>query len=186
MEGVMVAENHRKSAIFIILTLLLVSTAYGQDTKNETSITTDTLEQHTFSEDSSQKESEDEPQISGGFFPIGQMHKVIREERTATLREIDKERKATLAYLTRERQAIVDALLGELERITDLMRSERRMTMVEMEAIGNRIAENAIFKSEKLIDHFFIRAFQFVLIFILFVGIMGFIIFRIAAKSKMI
>jgi len=184
MEGVMVSENHRISAIFLILMLLMVSTAYGQNTQSETSNTPDTLEQYTLSEDGSQKEPEGEPEISGGFFPIGQMHKVIREERAATLGEINKQRQATLAYLIKERQAVLDALLSELKRVTDLLQSERHLTMVEMEAIGNRIAENAILKSEKLIDHFFIRAFQFVLIIFLFVCIIGFIIFRIVAKSK--
>jgi len=42
---------------------------------------------------------------------------------------------------------LVDELEKELKRITDLLQSERHATMVEMEAIGNRIAENAILKS---------------------------------------
>ena len=180
----MVFENKRISAILIVLILLFVNAAFGQNTKSETPITKNPSEQHTLSEDNTQKESEGESEISGGLFPIGQMHKVIREERLATLREIDKEREATLAYLTKERQVITDALERELKRATDLLQSERRMTMAEMEAIGNRIAENAILKSKKLIDHFFIRAFQFVLIIILLVCIIGFIIFRIVVKSK--
>jgi len=78
----------------------------------------------------------------------------------------------------------MDELETELNRMTDLLQSERRATMVEMEAIGNRIVENAILKSERIIDHFFIRAFQLTLIIILTFSILGFIIFRIVAKSK--
>jgi hypothetical protein len=114
---------------------------------------------------------------------MGQIHRIVQEERIKTLKEIDKERKETLAYLTQERQAAVDQLEKELKRITDLLQSERRMTMVEMEAMGNRVAENAILKSEKLIDHFFIRAFQFVLICLFVCGLIGFIVFRTIAKK---
>ena len=179
----MIADNCRIGAMIIAVSLLLVSIAYGQNTKIETPTTTNPLKEQTISEDSSKKNSDGDPEESGGFFPIGKVHKIIREESAEALREIDIERKATLAYLTQERKAVMDELETELNRMTDLLQSERRAIMVEMEAIGNRITENAILKSEKLIDHFFIRAFQFALIIILSVSILGFIIFRIVAKS---
>jgi hypothetical protein len=119
----MVTENHRKSAILLMLTLLWVSSAYGHDTQIETPNTSNTLERQALSEDSSPKEPKSEPQISGGLFPMGQIHRIIREERIKTLKEIDKERKETLAYLTQERQAAVDELEKELKRITDLLQS---------------------------------------------------------------
>ena len=191
----MIADNCRISTMIVAIGILLVNIAYGQSTKIETSTATKSLNKHTISEDSSQKDSDGKPKESGGFFPIGKIHEVIREERVATLREIDterketlayltQERKVTLAYLTQERKAVVEELEKKINRIADLLQSERRATMVEMEAIGNRITENAILKSEKLIDHFFIRVFQFALILILFVSILGFIIFRIVAKSR--
>jgi len=179
----MIADNCRIGAMIIVVSLLLVSIAYGQNTKIESPTTTNSSKEHTISEDSSKKDSDGDPEESGGFFPIGKVHKIIREESAEALREIDVERKATLAYLTQERKAVMDELETELNRMTDLLQSERRAIMVEMEAIGNRITENAILKSEKLIDHFFIRAFQFALIMILSVSILGFIIFRIVAKS---
>ena len=58
------------------------------------------------------------------------------------------------------------------------------MTMAEIEAIGNKIAENAILRSERLIDHFFMRAFQFALIVMLLGGVVGLVIFRLRAKSR--
>jgi hypothetical protein len=175
--GIMLAKNRWIIALLIIISMLLVSIAYGQNTGNETPNTT-------ISENSPQEVSDEELVKSGGLFPIEDMHRVIREERLATFQEIDLERKATLEYLTNERKAVVDELKRELSRVTDLLQSERRLTVVEMEAISSRITENAVLKSEKLIDHFFIRAFQFALVIIFSVGITGFIIFRIIAKNN--
>ncbi len=115
---------------------------------------------------------------------MDKLHEIIREERIATLLEIDKERKATLEYLTRERRAVVEELKNEAHRITELIMSERRETMVDLDATGSRIVENTIFKSEQLIDHFFIRLLQFAMGIILAFSIIGFIIFRIMAKKK--
>lgn len=56
--------------------------------------------------------------------------------------------------------------------------------MVDLDATGGRIVENTIFKSEQLIDHFFIRLMQFAMIIILAFSILGYIIFRIMAKKK--
>lgn len=99
-----------------------------------------------------------EPEKSSGssmFFPIDKLHEVIREERIAALLEIDEQRKTTLVYLTQERIAVAEELKAELTRITDLLVAERRAVMLEMGATGNLIAENALLKSKRLIDHFF-------------------------------
>jgi hypothetical protein len=180
----MIADNRRVGSMIVVMSLLFVSIGYGKTTKIETTTTTSSLTEPTISEENSQKDSEGESEKSWGIFPVEKLHDVIREERTEVLLEINKERKAILVYLTQERRAVVDKLKTELNRFTDLLQSERRATMVEMEAIGNRIVENAILKSERLIDHFFIRAIQLALIIILAFSILGFIIFRIVAKRK--
>lgn len=182
----MVAYNHRASVMIVVISLLLASVCYGIDTKVEKTTTTSSSKTPTISEDSAKKDSSSEPEettTSSRFFPVEQLHEVIRKERVETLLEIDKERKATLIYLTLERRAVVEELKTELNRITELLKSERRATMVEMEATGNRIVENVILKSERLIDHFFVRVLQLAMIIMTFI-ILGFFIFRIIAKRK--
>ena len=151
------------------------------------------------------KPSEDE-KTAGGLFPIDAFHKVIRQEREATLLEIDKDleavfkhlseerlmillemenmRKATLDYLTGERKSAMEQLIAELSRITDLLVAERQTTMLELEVAGNRIVEGALQKSDRLIDHFFIRLSQLLLVVALGLGVISLVIFRVHSRRK--
>jgi 4-hydroxy-3-methylbut-2-enyl diphosphate reductase IspH len=109
---------------------------------------------------------------------------VIREERIESFLEINKQRKETLGYLTQERQAILNELKEEIKRITDLIESERSATLVELEKIGQLIADNTIMNSKQLIDHIFIRILQFVATMIISLIIFVFIIYGIVIKRK--
>lgn len=107
------------------------------------------------------------------------IHQAIREERVATLSEIDKERKATLVYLTHERLAVTEDLKTELNRLTEKLVSERKATLAEMEAISDRLFGRALVRSKSLIDHFFVRLLQL----IIFIGVAEIVIFFIFFKS---
>ena len=100
---------------------------------------------------------------SGLVEKIGkELHDIAEAERSAAFKEIDRERRATLDYLTRE----------------------RRETMMALEAIGNRVAENAILKSERLIDHFFVRILQLMVVTILAVCVIGLLFYRTILHRK--
>jgi len=118
------------------------------------------------------------------FFPMDKLHEVIREERIESFLEINKQRKETLGYLTQERQAILNELKVELKRITDLIEYERSTTLVELEEIGQSIADNTIMNSKQLIDHIFIRMLQFVAAMIISLLIFVLIIYGIVIKRK--
>lgn len=183
----MIAYIQRVGIMIVFISLLVASVCYGIDTKVETATKTSSSKTPTISKGSVKKDSSSKPEetsTSFGLFPVGQLHEVIRKERIEALSEIDKERKATLAYLTEERRAIMEELKTELNRITELLKSERRETMLEMEATGNRIVENGILKSERLIDHFFVRMIQLAMIIIVAFTILGFVIFRIVGKRR--
>ena len=174
----MILYTQRAGVMSILLILLLVSVCFAAELKVETS---------TLSENSDIEDSTVEQEKSSGsslFFPIDDIHGVIREERIAALLEIDEQRKTTLVYLTQERIAVVEELKAELKRITDLLVLERRAMIIEMEATGNLIAENALLRSETLIDHFFIRALQFVAVMAMALIFIGLIIFRIMDKRN--
>jgi hypothetical protein len=93
-------------------------------------------------------------------------------------------RKATLTYLTGERKEVMEILIAELSRITDLLVAERQATMLELEVAGNRIVEGALQRSERLIDHFFIRLSQLMLAVALGLGIIAWIILHVLARRK--
>ena len=141
----------------------------------------------TLFEESAISESSSEPEQashSSLFVSYDAIHDVIREERIASLLEIDKQRKETLVYLTKERQAVIDELRAELIRITELIMDERKTTMVELQEIGQLVAGNTILNSKQLIDHLFVRMLQFVAIMIVSLIIFILIIYGIIAKRK--
>lgn len=174
----MIFYAQRAVVMSILLILFFVSVCFAEELKVETS---------TLSENSAVEDPSIEPEKSSGssmFFPIDELHEVIRKERIAALLEIDEQRKTTLVYLTQERIAVVEELKAELERITDLLVAERRAMMLEMGATGNLIAENALLKSERLIDHFFVRMLQIMAVMSVAVILLGFFIFRMVDKRK--
>ena len=97
------------------------------------------------------------------------LQKAIREERIATLAELNKERRATLFYMTHERLAATEDLRSELNRLTETLLSERQAILAEMEAIGDRLVGQALNRSKSLIDHFFMRLLQL----LVFLGVAG-------------
>lgn len=172
----MVTYTQRAVVMIVVISFLLTSVCYGIDTKVEVTTKTSSSKTSTNSVNNVKKDSGSELEQTPppfGVIPVDQLHEAFRKERIETLLEIDKERKATLAYLTQERRAVVEALKTELNRIAELLKSERETTMVEMEETGNRI-----------IDHFFVRVLQLVMIIIIAFIILGFIIFRIIAKRE--
>jgi len=105
------------------------------------------------------------------------LQQAIREERIATLSELDKERRATLIYMTHERLAATEDLRSELNRLTETLVSERQATLVEIEAIGDRLINSALVRSKSLIDHFFVRLLQLI-IFIGVAVVLTFLLFK--------
>ena len=172
----MVTYTQRSGLMIVVISFLLASVCYGIDTKADATTKTSSSNTSTNSVNNVKKDSGSELEQTSppfGVIPVDQLHEAFRQERIETLSEIDKERKATLVYLTQERRAVVEALKTELNRIAELLKSERETTMVEMEETGNRI-----------IDHFFVRVLQLMMIIIIVFIILGFIIFRIIAKRE--
>jgi len=172
----MITYTQRVCVMIVVISFLLASVCYGIEPKVETTTKTSSSKKSTISVNNAKKDSGSEPEKTPppfGVIPVEELHEAFRKERIETLLEIDKERKATLVYLTQERRAVVEELKTELNRITELLKSERKATMVEMEETGNRI-----------IDHFFVRVLQLVMIIIIVFIILGFIIIRIIAKRE--
>lgn len=163
----MITFTHRAGVMVVGISLLLASVGHGSDKKTERADSKSPPATAIVSGDSAKKHPGDEPaeapESTGLVKEIGeQLHQAARKERIATLAGVDKQRLETLAYLT----------------------LERRMTMFALEAMGDRIVENAIRKSERLIDHFFIRTMQLAAVIILTVCILGFLFFRLLSQRQ--
>ena len=185
----MIANIQRAGVLFIIILLLSSVESYSKEESVEIDTNMVSGKTSTLAGDSAISDSSSEPEKGSGsslFFPIDELHEVIREERLHSLSEIDKQRKETLVYLTQERKAILDEMRSELKRITELFESERTATTAELQEIGNLVAENAILNSKQLIDHLFIRILQFVATMILSLVIFVLIIYGIMAKRKLL
>lgn len=173
--------------LLIILILLFAVEGYGKEANIDVDTNAVPENDSDLSVDDTVSVPSREPEKSSkssSFFPVDKLHEVIREERIETLLEIDKQRKETLVYLTEERQAILNELKAELKRITELIEYERSTTMVELQEIGQLIADNTIRNSNQLIDHLFIRMLQFVAIMIIALFIFVLIVYGIIAKRK--
>ena len=168
----MLSYIHKAGITAIIAVLLLTGTGYSAESK------TPDANQKKESSTAAGSEKKDENALQFGL--MDGMQKIVREERIQTLSEIDRERKATLAYLTEEREAVIE----ELRRTTDILLKERRVTMVEMEIMGNRIVENTMSQSKELIDHFFIRTLQLIGVMVVGFCFIGFVYYLIRYRRK--
>ena len=173
--------------LLIVLPLLIAIDGYAKEANVEidtNAIQVNDLDSSADSAISNPSSGSEKQTKSSLFFPIDELHEVIRKERIESFLEINKQRKETLGYLTQERQAILNELKVELKRITDLIESERSATLVELEEIGQLIAHNTIMNSKQLIDHIFIRMLQFVAAMIISLLISVLIIYGIMIKRK--
>lgn len=162
-----VAYTRRAGVMVVGICLLLAGFGHCPDANAEEAGSKKPAAAPTASGNNTEKtpegESTEDSDPSGFVEGIGeQLHQVARKERIATLAGVDKQRRETLVYLTRE----------------------RRMTMIALEAVGNRIAENTLRRSEQLIDHFFVRAMQLLVVIILAGFFHGLFFLRPLARGK--
>jgi hypothetical protein len=208
MGGMMIDGNQRVVKLTVVACILFYGFSYGtaivegaaaQQQSGET--------RKTSKENAAGKPAESaEGKSPSSLFPIEAFHEIIRQERIAVLKEIDRERKETLDYLTKERVAalleidnerkatldylsrergvVVEELRAELNRVIEVLLSERRATMLELEVVGNRLVEGALLDSERLVDHFFIRLLQLLVLIGLVLGVAAVIIYSIMRKHR--
>jgi len=97
--------------------------------------------------------------------------KALARDLDRALASLDGQRRATLEVLEKERRAVMDNVKTEraamsaditTERIAVLkeIEQQRQETLTKLEAIGERLLDDALEDSNAKIDHFFIRTFQ--------------------------
>jgi hypothetical protein len=102
----------------------------------------------------------------------------LQQERLEALAEVNEQRIATLAAMRSERLAATGDLRGERQIVLDAIRNDQR----EFTSNLNVVTENAIkdidARGRSLIDHFFIRALELVLITLALCSLVAWLLFR--------
>ena len=102
----------------------------------------------------------------------------LRQERLETLAALQQERIATLVALRGERVAATADLRGERQVILQALHGEGEEMMTNLDAISNKSIENLDVKGRSLIDHFFVRALELMLLLLLLCSVAFWIILR--------
>jgi hypothetical protein len=88
----------------------------------------------------------------------------LREERLETLDALQQERIATLAAMHNERLAATADLRGEREVVLNTVHADQEEVMRGFQAISDKTVQNFEAKGRSLIDHFFVRALELMLV----------------------
>lgn len=85
--------------------------------------------------------------------------------------------------IVEERKTFLEVLQNEREAILKSIDEQRIATIAEINSSSNRMIESTIGQSKQLIDHFFIRTFQFIALFL--VGLLIVAVLIIHIKNKL-
>jgi hypothetical protein len=102
----------------------------------------------------------------------------LREERLQTLDVLQQERIATVAALRGERLAATADLRRERQIVLDALHNDQVAVMNEVRAISEQALKDFDGKARGLIDHFFLRAFELVLLTLLLCSLAAWLLLR--------
>jgi hypothetical protein len=88
----------------------------------------------------------------------------LREERVQTLIALREERIATLAAMRGERLAATSDFRGERQVVLDSIHKDQEEVMGDIQALSDKALQDLEARGEKLIDHFFMRALELLLL----------------------
>jgi hypothetical protein len=88
----------------------------------------------------------------------------LREERLATLDALRQERIATIADVRKERVAATADLRGERKIVMDTLHNQEMTVMKELDTAREKTLQDFDARSRDLIDHFFVRAVEVLLL----------------------
>lgn len=100
------------------------------------------------------------------------------EERIQALNTLDRERLATMADLRQERLAATADLRQERQIVLDALHNEQVAVMGDLQAASDKAIKDLDATSRSLIDHFFVRALQLMLLAILITALVAWFLLR--------
>ena len=102
----------------------------------------------------------------------------LREERLQTIDALQQERIATLAALRGERVAATADIRGERQVVLDALRNHEVAVMNDLRAMSDKSIQDLDARGRGLIDHFFIRALELVLLTLVLCSVVAWILLR--------
>lgn len=108
----------------------------------------------------------------------------FREERTQAFDTLEQERIATLATLRNERLAATADLRGERQIVLDAFHNERLAATNDFNAGSDKALKDLDAKARSLIDHFFVRALELVLLTVILCSLAAWILLRKVAGGR--
>jgi len=108
----------------------------------------------------------------------------LREERVQAFDALNQQRIQTLADLRRERLAATEDLRNERQIILNALHSNEEAFMRDVNATAAKMLADSDIQARGLIDHFFLRAFELVLITLVLCALVIWLFLRRAAVER--
>ena len=102
----------------------------------------------------------------------------FRNERLETLDDLRQERIATVAAMRSERVAATADLRGERQIVLDVLHNERLATENDFSAASQKAIQDLDTRGRRLIDHFFVRALELVVLTLALCSLVAWILLR--------
>jgi hypothetical protein len=107
----------------------------------------------------------------------------FRNERLETLDDLRQERIATVAAMRGERLAATADLRGERQIVLDVLHNERLAAENDLNAASQKAIQDIDTRGRSLIDHFFVRALELVVLTLILCSLVAWVLLRqISAK----
>ena len=108
----------------------------------------------------------------------------LRDERLETLDALRQERIATVAAMRGERLAATSDLRAERQIVLDALRNQEVAVMNEVNATSEKAIRDLDARGRGLIDHFFLRAFELVLLTLVLCSLVAWLLLRRFAARR--
>jgi len=102
----------------------------------------------------------------------------LRQERLETLDALNQERIETMAGIDHERQAATVDVRQERQIVLDTLQNERVIVMNELHAAGEKALQDFDSRSRSLIDHFFVRVLEILLLALILGSLVTWLLLR--------
>lgn len=106
------------------------------------------------------------------------LQEFLRQERLETLTALQQERIATLAAMRGERIAATADLRGERQVVLQALRNHEEEIMNDLNTLSSRSIQDLDDRARRLIDHFFLRALELMLLTLVLLLIVAWVLLR--------
>src|SRR5262249_52252575 len=108
----------------------------------------------------------------------------LREERQQAFNSVAQERAALMSGVDRERLAITADLRGERQIVLEALHSEREAAVNDVRAAGDEALQDFDSRARRLINHFFFRALELMLLTLILCALVAWLLLRRYVRKR--